>query len=131
MFPSRVDHQGKHASFNVLSKLPNSGMSESVTDQYDTPGPIDDKHYFRLEAFGRSYLLNVSNSAPFVSTDHVVEYHRNGDVRRVEASSASCHLTGTAHAVLDGDSHLPEEGWVAISNCRGLVSIGTALVWGL
>ena len=107
-FPSRTDHQGRHASFNLLSKV-HAG--------------IDDRHYFRVEAFGRRYILNVSETAPFISSDHVLEYHGDEGVKSVETSlwdNARCHLTGTAHE----EGHLMEEGgWVAISNCRGLVRL--------
>ena len=113
VFPSRTDHRGRHTSFNLLTK------GEADTTQYLLDSH-NDRHYFRVEAFGRRYILNVSESTPFISSDHVTEYHGEG-VRHVKASlqdNARCHLTGTAH---EEGQLLEEGGWVAISNCRGLV----------
>lgn len=111
VFPSRIGHHGEHVSFNLLS----SDISDD--DEHNT------QHYFKLEAFGRHFVLNVSDSAPFISSRHAVEYHRDGQVTRVRTSlpsSTGCHLSGTAHEV-DDAGHEVDKGWVAVSNCRGLV----------
>lgn len=110
VFPSRIDHNGEHASFNLLPS------EISSDDQHNT------QQYFKLEAFGRNFLLNVSDSS-FISSHHAVEYHSDGHLTRVKASlpsSTGCHLSGTAHEVGD-DGHELDKGWVAVSNCRGLV----------
>lgn len=111
VFPSRIDHRGEHASYNLLS----SEISDD--DQHST------RHYFKLEVFGRHFILNLSDSAPFISSHHAVEYQRDGQVARVRPSlpsSTECHLSGTAHEV-DDNGHEVDKGWVAVSNCKGLV----------
>ena len=122
VFPSRIDYRGRHTSFNLLTKV-HSKETDADRRQYplDSHNDNDDRHYFRVEAFGRRYILNVSESESFVSSDHVLEYHGDEGVRHVKASlqdNARCHLTGTVH---EEGQLLEEGGWVAISNCRGLV----------
>ena len=72
------------------------------------------------------FSLNVSDSVQFVSNDHQVEYHHREDgVRRGEERGCH-HLTGSVREdTTDGQLLESEggEGWVAISNCGGLVSV--------
>ena len=78
-----------------------------------------------MEAFGRSYILNVSKSEEFISNDHLVEYRDDSGVTRLEfhtPSFADCHHTGSLIEVSDEEGG--GRGWVAVSNCRGLVSTG-------
>ena len=63
----------------------------------------------------------MSNSRQFVSSDHIVEYRDGNGDSRMEFQAptyADCHHTGS----LVGGAEEDEEGWVALSNCNGLVS---------
>ena len=106
-------------SFDLSTSLP-AAVKGDAGQHYST-GDFD-RLYFKLEAFGKQYLLNVSNSIEFISGDHMVEYRGGSDSSRVETSSpglSDCHHTGTV--VEEGQGEL-EEGWAAISSCRGMVS---------
>ena len=111
-YPSLVDHDGQHISFHLSSHL--------LPTKREARPDRSQRLYYKVEAFGKSYILNVSNSAPFVSSDHVIEFHGSSDGNKIERQPPrypDCHYTGD----LVEESDETQEGWVAISNCRGLV----------
>lgn len=116
VFPSRVDHQGHHISYDLRSR--------TLTKRDAGGGLGPQRLYFKLEAFGKSYILNVSNSRQFISSDHIVEYQDGNGERTMEflaPSYTDCHHTGSL--VGDPEEEEEEGGWVALSNCKGLVSV--------
>jgi deoxycytidylate deaminase len=77
----------------------------------------------------REVVCVLTNNETVVSASHCTDtppsttshcYSEEGCVETSLWDNARCHLTGTAHE----EGHLMEEGgWVAISNCRGLVRL--------
>ena len=114
VLPSRTDQQGRHTSYDLLTKLPSDAASSGSHSS----------QYYRLEIPGRVLRLNVSTGTEFVSSGHTVEYHSRGDgVRTSEKGVSDCHyLTGSAREETAEGELLQEGGWAAISNCGGLVS---------
>lgn len=111
VLPTRTDEQGEHVSFDLL---PPGGADDQLSG---------DRHYFRIDAVGRTLRLNVSESTrSFLSAEHEVEYHHsqhgvrrgNGDVCR--------HFTGSVREETEEGAVVAEGGWAAISYCTGLVS---------
>ena len=79
--------------------------------------PEHETLYFRVNAFERDFILNVSANLEFISKNMIVEYVGEGGLKvQQPIDSDDCHHTG--HILGAGGS---PEGWVAISNCRGLV----------
>ena len=115
-YPSIVDNRGQHISYNVHKLL--GKQSDSRT-------------YFKLEAFGKKYLLNVSSSSHFVHNTPndipIVEYIGADGTSRTKMMNHSrlCFHSGHVH-LMEGDTQLKDEssihGWVAVSSCLGLVS---------
>ena len=111
VLPTRTDGKGEHLSFDLLPP---------------EEGGEDVRHYFRIDTFGKSFRLNVSESTQRVlSPEHTVEYHHSlhGVRRGNRSSSNECrHFTGVVREESKEGVVLDEEGWAAISYCRGLVS---------
>ena len=95
----------------------------------------DARTYFKLEVFGKKYLLNVSSSSHFVhsapNVAPVVEYiGADGSSRTTMMNhSRHCFHSGRVHLMGDLDAsgtnlekEVPADGWVAMSSCLGLVS---------
>ena len=117
--PSLVDSRGQHISYSVhdpsAKQQPNS------------------RTYFKLEAFGKKYLLNVSTSSHFITHNAtnslpVVEYIEADGTSRTKTVNHSrhCFHSGHVHLMLgavERGTALDIDGWVAVSSCLGLVSI--------
>ena len=126
-YPSLVDSRGQHISYDIHKQL----LSEAKLQAADT------RTYFKLEAFGKKYLLNVSSSHQFVQNSPnnvpVVEYIGADGTSRTKTMNHSRDCFHSGHVHLMGD-HLdasdiadpvrkaPVDGWVAMSSCLGLVS---------
>ena len=119
-YPSLVDSRGHHISYNIhkFSKK-----------------QLDSRIYFKLEAFGKKYLLNVSSSSHFVHSTPknvpIVEYIGADGTSRTQKKmmnlSRPCFHSGHVHLIGQGDDAKSEDGasidgWAAISSCSGLVS---------
>ena len=119
-YPSIVDSRGHHMSYRV--HLASNNLSEA-----------DMRTFFKLEAFGKQYLLNVSSSAHFLhnTQDHlpVVEYiGADGFTRSSKTMNHSrwCFHSGHVHLMAENGEYQEEtltDGWVAISSCSGLVGL--------
>lgn len=98
-YPSRVNSDGHHISFELSDDTPNK----------------EDRLYFRVEAFGEIFILNVTTNSQFVANDLVVEYvWENGSTLEYPKETRCFH---SGHIVRAG-------GWAAVSSCRGgLVSV--------
>jgi hypothetical protein len=120
-YPSIVDSRGQHISYDI----------------HELPGPeatVDTRTYFKLEAFGKKYLLNVTSSSHFVHDTQndvpVVEYIRADGTSRATTMNHSrdCFHSGHVHLMGDLDTstntvrEVPLDGWVTMSSCLGLVS---------
>ena len=110
-YPSRVDSQGNHLSYTLRGTSGNSRNKRDITDD-------NEALYFRVDAFGKDFILNVSANSEFVSESMAVEYVGHGGSKLQQPNDFEhCHHTG--HIMGAGGK---SEGWVAISNCHGLVS---------
>lgn len=120
-FPSLVNSRGQHISYNIRKLLEAKQPNE------------DSRTYFKLEAFGKKYLLNVSSSSHFVHNTQnnvpVIEYMRADGTSSTKMMNHSrqCFHSGHLHLVGDLDDAVlgreaPIDGWVAMSSCLGLVS---------
>ena len=120
-YPSLVDSRGQHISYNIHR------LSEAEQPTADT------RTYFKLEAFGKKYLLNVSSSTHFVHNTPndvpIVEYIGADGTSRTKVMNHSRHCFHSGHVHLMGDldgtelgREAPIDGWVAMSSCLGLVS---------
>ena len=125
-YPSIVDSSWHHISYRVHQASNN--LSEA-----------DTRTFFKLEAFGKRYLLNVSSSAHFLhhtQLDHlpVVEYIRaDGSTRNSKTmnQSRNCFHSGHVHVMAESVENQEEtltDGWVTISSCLGLVSVIIILI---
>ena len=111
-YPSRVDSRGEHVSYELHN-------TASGPHKRDTAESKDERLYFKVDAFGETFVLNVTLNTEFISNRLVVEYiGENGRSRVQQPGTADCHHIGHL-----GDGSEGEQGWVAISNCRGLVRI--------
>ena len=128
--PTRVNHRGEHLSYNLhpqsssTTSLHLAGQRHKRT--VSRSSNFDDRTYFKLNAFNRDLLLNLSLSTDFVNSGIPVEYLSvNGSSRLIQEerrSSRDCFLTGYVQSIsADGhvDTTITEEGWAAISNCAG------------
>ena len=106
VLPERTDERGRLISFELLPPL--------------AAGETEERHYFKIDALGKTFRLNVSESGVrFISGEHTVEYHSSGGGVRTESGGTNCrHFTGS---VIEGEGE--EGGWTAISYCSGLVSV--------
>lgn len=111
-YPSRVDSQGNHLSY-TLRGTSRHGHSKRDTTEHD------EALYFRVDAFGKGFVLNVSTNSEFVSENMAVEYVGHNGSRLQQPADGFEHCYHTGHVM---DAGGKSEGWVAISNCRGLVS---------
>lgn len=98
-YPSRVDEHGHHLSFQL----------------HGTTRSQEDRLFFKVEAFGETFLLNVSANSQFVSDDLLVEYVSENGSTIEQPKETGCFHSGHI-------SGKRGEGWAAISNCQGLVS---------
>ena len=115
-----MDSSGHHISYRIHQASDN--LSEA-----------DTRTFFKLEAFGKSYLLNVSNSVHFLhnTQDHlpVVEYiGADGYTRSSKTTNQSrkCFHSGHVHLMeesVENQEEMLTDGWVTISSCSGLVSV--------
>ena len=124
-YPSIVDDRGQHISYDIHKP-------EATLPATDT------RTYFKLEAFGKKYLLNVSSSSHFVQNTQnnvpVVEYIGADGTSKTKTMNHSKNCFHSGHVHLMGDHHpdasaiadlergAPVDGWVAMSSCLGLVS---------
>ena len=70
----------------------------------------EDRLYFKVEAFGEMFILNVTTNSQFVADDLVVEYvGENGSTLEYPKETGCFH---SGHVVRAG-------GWAAVSTCRG------------
>ena len=128
-YPSLVDSGGQHISYDIHTSL----FSEATLSATDT------RTYFKLEAFGKKYLLNVSSSSHFVQGIHdqnnvpVIEYIGADGTSKTKTMnhSKNCFHSGHVHlmgdhpdasGIADLEGKAPIDGWVAMSSCLGLVS---------
>ena len=134
-----MDNRGQHISYKVHLTPSLSSSAASLT-QHAQPNSAG-RTYFKLEAFGKHYLLNVSTSTHFLhnSADGkvpVVEYISADGSSETKAFNRSrpCFHTGHVQLLPGGDSREEREvvgeeeeglvdGWVAMSSCSGLVSM--------
>ena len=140
-YPSIVDSRGQHVSYKVHQASSTSQFSNIVGREDDTKEPAT-RTYFKVEAFGNRYLLNVSSSTRFMhalSQDKelpIVEYVRadSSSMTKTMTHSKPCYHSGHVHILREEspeeerEKELKEEvrgsidGWVAVSSCSGLVS---------
>ena len=124
-YPSLVNSRGQHISYDIHRLL-----SEATADA---------RTYFKLEVFGKKYLLNVSSSSHFVhsapNVAPVVEYIGADGSSRIKMMNHSRHCFHSGYVHLMGDldasgtnleKEVPVDGWVAMSSCLGLVSAWSA-----
>ena len=124
-YPSLVDSRGQHISYSIHK------LSEAKQPTIES----DSRTYFKLEAFGKRYLLNVSSSSHFVHNSQnsvpEVEYIRADGTSRTKLMNHSRDCFHSGHVQLMGDvdarnanleKEAPVDGWVAMSSCLGLVS---------
>ena len=100
-YPSRVDRNGHHLSFQLRG---------TTQDQ-------EDGLFFKVEAFGDTFLLNVTANSQFVSDDLLVEYVSENGSTLEQPKETGCFHSGHVSGKRGG-------GWAAVSNCQGLVSAG-------
>ena len=99
-YPSRVDRNGHHLSFQL------HGTTQSQEDGL----------FFKVEAFGETFLLNVTANSQFVSDDLLVEYVSENGSTLEQPKETGCFHSGHV-------SGKRGDGWAAVSNCQGLVSV--------
>lgn len=123
-YPSLVDSLGRHISYGVH-------LASTYQSKANQPNLVhfNSRTYFKVEAFGKRYLLNVSSSSHFLhSTPEnppTVEYIRANGVSRTKVMNHSKLCFHTGHVQLMGEDSEEEtstDGWVAMSSCSGLVS---------
>lgn len=73
---------------------------------------IDRRHYVKITAFGKEFVLNMTRSRDFMARDVLVEHRGNATM---ETLGADCYHNGL---VTVGNV---TAGKVALSSCRGLV----------
>ena len=99
-YPSRVDRNGHHLSFQL------HGTTQSQEDGL----------FFKVEAFGETFLLNVTANSQFVLDDLLVEYVSENGSTLEQPKETGCFHSGHV-------SGKRGDGWAAVSNCQGLVSV--------
>ena len=143
-----MDSKGEHISYKVHLTPSSSSTGPLTYTQPDSAG----RTYFRVEAFGKRYLLNVSTSTHFFHSDvegrvPIVEYIRADGSSKTKALNHSRPCFHTGHVQLlprekspreEGEGDREEEelaetwvdGWVAMSSCSGLVSMQNSDIVG-
>lgn len=75
----------------------------------------EQRHYVKITAFGKVFLLNMTRSKEFMASDIPVEHRANATRKMFHAFDADCYHSGV---VTIGNATV---GRVALSSCRGLV----------
>lgn len=117
-----VGSRGEHISSQVHQASRKLLKTDHLVNQ-------DMRTYFKLEAFGKQYILNVSSSTHFLHDNlPVVEYIGADGLSRTKKlnHSKQCFHEGHVEVMREsGDAEQENaitDGWVAMSSCSGLVS---------
>ena len=133
-YPSLVDSMGQHLSYEV--HLASNKPSNTNNHFHEALDSALKRTYFKFEAFGKRYLLNVSSSSHTLlphssaaAATHlpVVEYVKSdGSSSRTKIMNMTkdCFHTGHVHILSENEEEggREKDGWVSISSCLGLVS---------
>ena len=115
VLPERTNERGALVSYDLL---PPATVWEEMED--------GERYYFKFEALGRSFRLNVSeNGARFLPRGHMVEFHHSQHGTRTGDVSKDCrHFTGSVREWTAEKEGEEDDGWTAISHCgAGLVGV--------
>ncbi len=112
VIPSLVDENGHHVSYDIIN-------SRKRTRREALSGPetaaAERQLHYKLSAYGSNFHLNLSLNTNLVTRNFLVEYLDEHGVSQRHRTIDDCHY----HGYLVGH----DISSVAISNCRGLVSI--------
>lgn len=76
---------------------------------------IDRRHYVKITAFGKEFVLNMTRNRDFMASNILVEHRGNSTMETLGAFNADCYHKGLVSV---GNV---TAGKVALSSCRGLV----------
>lgn len=118
--PARVDENGKFLSYTVKHHRPGRrrrGLVDANTGPVSARDQPESQLFYSLSAYGKHFHLNLTLSPYLVSKHFTVEYWGKNGLEWRHNMVDNCHYVGILQ-----NQHSTTR--VALSNCKGLVSIG-------